>query len=334
MPKVDKKIVLLVIPSLVLMSCSPENGGETDDQDGNSAADVAAQIIALETRALERPFNRDPGSFLDIIAEEYTYFDPFLDERLDDYAAIQAYYDSIAAGIESDEPAAFELIEPRVQVFEDAAVLTFGYAAIDAEAPPPDSLVADWHTTEVFQRIDGEWKLISSHWSYPAHRFQEHVESGDLDRDPVSFVDPQFDTPADDPILSIERAWLDRWGQGDPGGYLDLIADEYTYFDMGLDDRLDDREQAIAVFEPLRGTFTVDRYEILEPRIQRTADLAVLTFNLRNFSTREDGTEEPGSHWHTTEVFHLDAGEWKLVSTHWSHTASWLRVRAARDSSY
>lgn len=309
------------------------DGGTEDALATANGEDVAAQIIALETTALERSFSRDSGGFLDIIAEEYTYFDPALDERMDDFAAVQIYYDSINATIESDDPPAFELIDPRVQVFEDAAVLTFGYAGLDPEAPTTDSLVPDWHTTEVFQRVGGEWKLISTHWSYPAHRFQEHVASGNLDRDPVTFVDPPFDTPADDPILSIERDWLDRWGQGDPGGYLDLIAEEYTYFDMGLDERLDDREQALAVFKPLRGTIFVDRFEFLEPRIQRTADLAILTFNLKNYSVQEDGTEELTSFWHTTEVFHLDHGQWKLVSTHWSHTASWLRERAARDSS-
>ncbi len=321
--------VQLVVPSLVLFGCSPENEGEGESTETiASDVDVAAQIIALETKALERPFSREPGAFLDIIAEEYTYFDPGLDERMDDYAAIQAYYDGVNAGDEDGEISVFELINPRVQVFEDAAVLTFAYAGVDPEAPPQDSLQPSWHTTEVFQRVGEEWKLISTHWSYPAHRFQEYAESGQLTVDPVAFADPQYDTPEDDPIYNIERAWLDRWGQGDPGGYLDLIAEEYTYFDMSLNERLDDRDQAIAVFESVRGNISIGRFEFLEPRIQRTADLAILTYNLKTYSTQNDGTEELTSHWHTTEVFHMDEGQWKLVSTHWSHTASWLRARA------
>lgn len=334
MRRITEKNLLFLIPPLVLFGCSRGNRPEGNPPDAVwTEEDVAAQIIDLETRALRQPFSDGSGGFVDIIAAEYTYFDPYLDERMDDFAAIKTYYDSINAENESDESPSFELIDPRVQLFDDAAVLTFGYASIDPEAPDQDPLLPDWHTTEVFQRVAGAWKLISSHWSYPAHQFQKHAESGRLNRNPVAFVDPPFNAPADDPILSIERDWLDRWGQGDPSGYLDLIAEEYTYFDMGMDERLDDRERAIAAFEPLRGNISVGRFDFLEPRIQRTADLAVLTYNQKNYSVKDDGTEELTSHWHATEVFHLEDGQWKLVSTHWSHTASWLRARAERESS-
>jgi hypothetical protein len=31
-------------------------------------------------------------------------------------------------------------------------------------------------------------------------------------------------------ILALERAALDRWGKGDPGGFLELYANDITYF--------------------------------------------------------------------------------------------------------
>src|SRR5215813_8519984 len=34
-----------------------------------------------------------------------------------------------------------------------------------------------------------------------------------------------------DQILMLERSALDRWGNGDPGGFLELYADDITYFD-------------------------------------------------------------------------------------------------------
>ena len=34
-----------------------------------------------------------------------------------------------------------------------------------------------------------------------------------------------------DTIIALERGALDRWGRGDPQGYLDLYARDVTYFD-------------------------------------------------------------------------------------------------------
>jgi hypothetical protein len=35
----------------------------------------------------------------------------------------------------------------------------------------------------------------------------------------------------------MERAALDRWGKGDPEGYLELMARDVTYFDPTSSDR-------------------------------------------------------------------------------------------------
>jgi hypothetical protein len=36
-----------------------------------------------------------------------------------------------------------------------------------------------------------------------------------------------------DQIIALEHAALDRWGQGDPGGFLESYAVDITYFDPG-----------------------------------------------------------------------------------------------------
>ena len=42
-------------------------------------------------------------------------------------------------------------------------------------------------------------------------------------------------------IIALERAALDRWGQGDPSGFLEVVDDEVGYFDQFLPARLDGR---------------------------------------------------------------------------------------------
>jgi hypothetical protein len=43
-------------------------------------------------------------------------------------------------------------------------------------------------------------------------------------------------------IIALERAALDRWGAGDPSGYLEISAADVTYFDPFLERRVDGLE--------------------------------------------------------------------------------------------
>ena len=40
-------------------------------------------------------------------------------------------------------------------------------------------------------------------------------------------------------IIALERGALDRWGNGDPGGFLDLYGADITYFDPVTARRID-----------------------------------------------------------------------------------------------
>lgn len=129
----------------------------------------------------------------------------------------------------------------------------------------------------------------------------------------------------DDEVIAVERAALDRWGRGDVNGFLELYADEITYFDPMQDRRLDGRETLRALYGPLAGTFTVDRYQMLTPRVQRYGDVAVLTYNLQNYTRLADGSERPATRWNSTAVFRRIDGRWRTVHSHWSFTKPELR---------
>ncbi len=63
-------------------------------------------------------------------------------------------------------------------------------------------------------------------------------------------------------IIALERAALDRWGNGDPSGYLELSAPEVVYFDPFLERRLDGLEALTRYYETLRGQIRIDRDEL------------------------------------------------------------------------
>src|SRR2546423_14804541 len=84
-------------------------------------------------------------------------------------------------------------------------------------------------------------------------------------------------------IIALERAALDRWGRGDPSGFLEISAPDVVYFDPFLDQRIDGREALAAHYEPFRGKIHISRYEMDNAKVQFVGDAAVLTFNFVSY---------------------------------------------------
>ena len=127
-------------------------------------------------------------------------------------------------------------------------------------------------------------------------------------------MDTNNDIPAT--IIAMERAALDRWEQGDPGGFLEISAPDVVYFDPYLKQRLDGLEALTALYKTLWGQVHADRYEWINPKVQVCGqDAAVLTFNHIVY----DG-DRVSSRWNCTEVYRRDNGQWRIIQTHWSYT--------------
>ncbi|HYG99919.1 MAG TPA: nuclear transport factor 2 family protein [Terriglobales bacterium] len=115
-------------------------------------------------------------------------------------------------------------------------------------------------------------------------------------------------------IIAMERAALDRWGNGDPDGFLEISDPQVVYFDPFLERRLNGREELRKLYDEIRGKIKVDRYEMLDPKVQVAGDMAVLTFNFVSHGS------EGEMRWNTTEVYQRKEGKWRIVHTHWSLT--------------
>ncbi len=113
-------------------------------------------------------------------------------------------------------------------------------------------------------------------------------------------------------IIELERAALKRWGQGDPEGFLEISAPDLSYFDPFTERRLDGIVALRSMYDQLRGKVHIDRFDIIEPRVQVAGDVAVLTFRFESHGST-------GSmHWNTTEVYRRDEGCWRIIHTHWA----------------
>ena len=93
-------------------------------------------------------------------------------------------------------------------------------------------------------------------------------------------------------IIALERAALDRWGKGDPSGYLAITAPDVTYFDPFLEKRLE----------------ALTRYY----RASAERSGSILTFNYVSYGT------EGSMRWNCTEAYCRDGDQWLIIQTHWA----------------
>lgn len=128
------------------------------------------------------------------------------------------------------------------------------------------------------------------------------------------------DTGTVDQIVGLERGALDRWGAGDPAGLLELYAPDITYFDPMTAARIDGHQAMAEYYRPWAGKIRIDRYEILNPQVVVEDNMALLTYNLVNYSADPEGVESVGSRWNSTTVYQRRGGAWKALHSHWSFT--------------
>ena len=120
-------------------------------------------------------------------------------------------------------------------------------------------------------------------------------------------------------IIALERGALDRWGRGDPNGYLELYAPDVEYFDPNVERRVDGLAAMTRLLGPIKGKVKVERFEMIAPRVHRSGDLALLTYNLVSEPRLPSG-QVMAVRWNSTVVYRSTGGRWRILHSHWSLT--------------
>lgn len=118
-------------------------------------------------------------------------------------------------------------------------------------------------------------------------------------------------------IIAMEKNELERWNKGDPQGYLEAYAPEITYFDPMRAKRADGIQAMKEYLAPFAGKVKVDRYEMIDTKVQRLGDVAVLSYQLISHATLPNGSPAT-ARWNSTKVYGVFDGKWKLFHDHWS----------------
>lgn len=120
---------------------------------------LAEYIIGLEKSALNKWFNGDTSGYERLWSRRsFSYFDAVVTERIDDHATIAAFLKTIDGKLFADN---YDFRNPRVQIGQDIAVLTFQLFA------KTTLIDMAYNCIEVFQKEDDdEWNVIHSTWSF------------------------------------------------------------------------------------------------------------------------------------------------------------------------
>ncbi len=122
----------------------------------------------------------------------------------------------------------------------------------------------------------------------------------------------------DESILTVEKAAMERWRNGDPLGFLEISDDEICYVDPFQTKPI----IGIKAYEPfmksIEGQVHYDKSEFIDPKVVIVGQAALLTYNYRSTSFKPDGSIAAQTPWSCTSVQVKRPGGWRVVHNHWS----------------
>ena len=124
---------------------------------------VLGELMKLESAAMERWRKGDPWGFTDICDEDVTYFDTGTTRYIDGLTALKSEYAKRVSKIHYD---VMEFIDPKLLLYGSTAVLFYRFFSTNLN---PDGSIASrtpWNCSEVFVKINNQWKIVHTHWSF------------------------------------------------------------------------------------------------------------------------------------------------------------------------
>ena len=158
-----KKLINICIILFLLSACiSPKKDTvENNKELEKSSIEIEQLILEKEKDALNSWAEGSVTGYTKYFDDEVTYIDDIgAHNRIDGLPAMRVYaakLDSI--GMISKHR--YEIINPKVQVYQDIAIITLQYHPYKPDNTPGTK----WKATSVYRLIDNDWKVVHANWS-------------------------------------------------------------------------------------------------------------------------------------------------------------------------
>jgi ketosteroid isomerase-like protein len=140
--------------SMVLMSGSVFAG-----EDAKVAAEVMAAARAQWAAGVQ---GKSVSEQMTTVADDYTEFNPDFPVRLDGKALNAGIYEALSRN--GDKPLSGEMVNPKVQVYGDVAILSYNYVGVDMDKDGKTSSSAA-KSTRVYAKQGGKWMLVHANFA-------------------------------------------------------------------------------------------------------------------------------------------------------------------------
>ncbi len=145
-------LLALVVGGLVILF-SDDSTSEVDRE-----AEVLEELVADIEAELEVYYGEsDPSRYVAKYAEDITYFDPWVDGKLEGRVAAS---DHLMAFTGTIPPFAYEVVNADVELEGDTAIFSY---EIDLSGPDGEDVLT-WNVTEIFRDAQGDRELIHAHF--------------------------------------------------------------------------------------------------------------------------------------------------------------------------
>ena len=116
-------------------------------------------IAQLRPMLIERWYGGDPYGYIELCTDDVTLFAPGTNGRLAGRAAMRKMYAAAEGKIVVPH---VEIVDPKIRVFDDSALLTYTVREFAKGDPAPSGR---WDTTELYRRVGDDWRIVHAHWS-------------------------------------------------------------------------------------------------------------------------------------------------------------------------
>jgi hypothetical protein len=158
-----KKLTNIWIVFFLLSACTQSEQVAMDNKESPeiSSVEIAQLIMEKEKDALNSWAEGSFTGYTKHFDDDVTFIDDIgAQNRIDGLPAMRSYTSKLdSIGMISKHR--YELINPKVQVYQDVAIITLQYHPYSFDDKP----LTKWKATSVYALIDNDWKVVHGHWS-------------------------------------------------------------------------------------------------------------------------------------------------------------------------